>query len=306
MKINPGLCAIGLCIQLSAVSIVLPGTAVCQYIFIDVNGNSISDSGDVLSATGSTTLRVVLKTNANLDGTTAFCPTANGPMTLRSYEIALGVNGGTVSWGTFVNMLPEFTNFLGSVSSPTEFYVGYSGPELPAGTYLLGSVTVSIVSDNPDIRFLPFPTIASSLPPTQFGAACHGFSSDNLLKLGSEWRDANGVRSVTKWVPNGFALSHAAGNQEFPSIAADGSGNTITVWSDDRAGGGNDLYAQKVSNLGPTLWALDGVPVSTSAGDRTVSTVRSWRGVMLGASSTPTSSPRDWMETGRSSGLPTE
>ncbi len=45
-------------------------------------------------------------------------------------------------------------------------------------------------------------------------------------------------------------------------ICADGEGGTIIVWSDVRVIGNEDIYAQRVTALGDTLWPADGVKVS--------------------------------------------
>ncbi len=74
--------------------------------------------------------------------------------------------------------------------------------------------------------------------------------------------DQNGL---TKWT---VALSKASGDQNLPSIIADGQGGAIAVWT-DRRGGGADIFAQRINNLGGILWKLNGIEICTDAGDQT-------------------------------------
>lgn len=54
----------------------------------------------------------------------------------------------------------------------------------------------------------------------------------------------------------------AVGAQGAPAVAPDGTGGTIIAWEDERNGSGNsDIYAQRVSVTGVTLWAPNGVPL---------------------------------------------
>jgi len=52
--------------------------------------------------------------------------------------------------------------------------------------------------------------------------------------------------------------------QEYPSVAADGDGNAVVVWRDDRTGNG-DIYAQKLDASGNKLWTTD-VRVNSDSG----------------------------------------
>jgi len=63
----------------------------------------------------------------------------------------------------------------------------------------------------------------------------------------------------------------AANNQEFPQLAADGSGGAIIVWQDRRpaAGGTTDIYAQRIDSSGTNSWTIDGIAVCNQAGSQT-------------------------------------
>jgi hypothetical protein len=68
---------------------------------------------------------------------------------------------------------------------------------------------------------------------------------------------ANGVVS---WTPNGVPLCRAAGEQQDPTISADGFGGAIVAWEDRRLY--YQIYAQRVRTNGTTVWPNDGVALS--------------------------------------------
>ena len=63
------------------------------------------------------------------------------------------------------------------------------------------------------------------------------------------------------WAANGKYLSFAAGDQDSPSIASDGAGGAIIAWRDESGADGN-IRADRVTALGASLWAFNGVLVS--------------------------------------------
>ncbi len=69
----------------------------------------------------------------------------------------------------------------------------------------------------------------------------------------------------TIWAADGIPTCMADYSQDQEQIAHAGGGDVIIVWVDGRAGTDIDLYAQKVSYFGDTLWAADGVPVCTAS-----------------------------------------
>ena len=72
---------------------------------------------------------------------------------------------------------------------------------------------------------------------------------------------------VARWAENGIPVCAAIGSQDGARIVPDGAGGAIIVWGDNR-GGQYDIYAQRVSADGDTLWAADGIPVDASANDQ--------------------------------------
>jgi hypothetical protein len=72
--------------------------------------------------------------------------------------------------------------------------------------------------------------------------------------------DADGM---TLWTPDGERICTNASNQMDPKIASDGWEGAIIAWKDNRAGGGPDIYAQRVDFQGFTLWTASGEPICT-------------------------------------------
>ena len=64
-------------------------------------------------------------------------------------------------------------------------------------------------------------------------------------------------------------VSLAAGAKSDVFAVTDGAGGVIIVWEDER-GGETDIYVQRVSADGETLWQFDGVAVCTAAGDQSL------------------------------------
>ncbi len=62
-------------------------------------------------------------------------------------------------------------------------------------------------------------------------------------------------------------ICQAAGNQLSPRIVTDGSGGSLIAWVDAR-GGPADVYVQRVSAFGLTVWTTNGVAVCTATGDQ--------------------------------------
>ena len=67
------------------------------------------------------------------------------------------------------------------------------------------------------------------------------------------------------WAIEGVKVCDAPGIQKNASIASDGNGGIIAVWSDERDVY-SDLYAQRVGAFGTVRWKEDGVPICTAGG----------------------------------------
>ena len=64
---------------------------------------------------------------------------------------------------------------------------------------------------------------------------------------------------VALWNTDGITISAASGVQDLPQIASDGQGGALIVWQDNRSGDHYEVYAQRVSSSGSTLWTAEGV-----------------------------------------------
>ena len=73
---------------------------------------------------------------------------------------------------------------------------------------------------------------------------------------------------TTIWhLPDGYPVCTATGDQLAPIIVPDGMGNAIITWVDDRSGN-TDIYSQRISISGNSMWTYDGVPICTVAGSQ--------------------------------------
>jgi len=70
------------------------------------------------------------------------------------------------------------------------------------------------------------------------------------------------------WGSTGLAICTAANSKIEPTLASDGTGGAIIVWSDYRTGADYNIYAQRVDAAGTTLWAPDGVAICSVANDQ--------------------------------------
>jgi YVTN family beta-propeller protein len=68
-----------------------------------------------------------------------------------------------------------------------------------------------------------------------------------------------------QWAADGVAL-RTGGNNSTPSAVSDGAGGAIVTWVDYRSGA--EIYAQRVDGSGTTLWAANGIGVTTATGNQ--------------------------------------
>jgi len=76
------------------------------------------------------------------------------------------------------------------------------------------------------------------------------------------------------WASDGIAVWTGATISGMPSIASDGVGGAIIVWSDLRSGT-YKAYAQRLDSSGGALWPVGGIALVTSAGQQEVTSVAS-------------------------------
>ncbi|HET6348570.1 MAG TPA: T9SS type A sorting domain-containing protein [Candidatus Krumholzibacteria bacterium] len=75
----------------------------------------------------------------------------------------------------------------------------------------------------------------------------------------------------TLWTLGGAPVCQAVLAQIGGSVASDGNGGAIIVWSDSRLGNAvsnRDIYAQRMSAAAAPMWAVDGVPVCTASDEQ--------------------------------------
>ncbi len=70
---------------------------------------------------------------------------------------------------------------------------------------------------------------------------------------------------VAQWTVDGVALCTVAWNQQYPTIASDGTGGAIVTWYDYRSAN-YDIYAQRVNASGVVQWTTTGVALCTATG----------------------------------------
>ena len=71
----------------------------------------------------------------------------------------------------------------------------------------------------------------------------------------------------TLWGATDIPICTASGIQDFPQIISDDSGGSIITWRDNRSGN-YDIYAQRISSSGSTLWTLNGKAICNASGDQ--------------------------------------
>jgi hypothetical protein len=75
------------------------------------------------------------------------------------------------------------------------------------------------------------------------------------------------------WTAGGVALCTATGDQNIPTITSDGAGGAIVTWHDGRSLSTFDIYAQRISAAGATMWTANGVALCTAAGNQFYPTI---------------------------------
>lgn len=77
-----------------------------------------------------------------------------------------------------------------------------------------------------------------------------------------------GGTGTVLWTANGAVVCDAAFDQLRPAVVCDGAGGAFVAW-DDARGATLDVYAQRMSADGATLWAANGVAVCTAPSNQT-------------------------------------
>jgi hypothetical protein len=70
------------------------------------------------------------------------------------------------------------------------------------------------------------------------------------------------------WPGDGVPVCVARGSQYGATLASDGAGGAIVAWTDFRAGGAGDIYAQRLTSAGEPAWGEDGEPICVHPADQ--------------------------------------
>ncbi len=188
--------------SLGAILSLYTGTARAQYMYLDVNGDGVNDSSDLLTST-TTSVDVWLQTDRNRDGSTVVCTRSDNLFGINSYEIILRASG-AIAWGAWTDRMNLSVN--ARAESATDLYIYRAAPFThPPGTYRLGTLAISGIGSTTTLDIVS----ATNAQPggyTSFGSPCEGSDFDNLLKLGVDWFDVSGVQHGCVESPPGNAL----------------------------------------------------------------------------------------------------
>jgi len=180
--------------------------ASAQYLFLDVNGDGVRNAGEALSTNAPASVDVWLQTDVNRDGSRAVSASRDSvPLSIFSYEFILHTTGGTVEWGSYVNLQPSMAYCFGEYRGRTDFYTGYGeGRALPPGKYKLGTLVLRVTAGTPRLEFTS-QSRECWWAQTSFGSMNSGKDGLNTLiytdrpddvgKPGAlgDWGDADGV-----------------------------------------------------------------------------------------------------------------
>jgi hypothetical protein len=188
---------------LSVVAVLAVGApAFAQYMWLDVNGDGVCTSSDVLGPSV-TSVDVYLATNKNGDGTTATCPTGEA-LTINSYTFVLSTGSGGVTYGAWTDAMGFSIAAGGPVSNSTDYFIGRASATIVApGAYKLGSLAIA-VAGTPKLDILAHSTIDNTSQ-TSFGSQCEGQDFNNTMRYGEnvdqlppgDWNDVCGTHTPT-------------------------------------------------------------------------------------------------------------
>ncbi|MBI5216725.1 MAG: T9SS type A sorting domain-containing protein [Ignavibacteriae bacterium] len=68
---------------------------------------------------------------------------------------------------------------------------------------------------------------------------------------------------VVQWTADGIPICTQTDDQYYPIIVSDGVGGAVLLW-EDRRGGYEDLYAQRIDGSGTLRWAVNGIAAFTA------------------------------------------
>ena len=90
--------------------------------------------------------------------------------------------------------------------------------------------------------------------------------SDYRNNTGDIFAQRVNANGTVLWTTNGVPVAYGTSDQYSADLCSDGAGGIIVAWQDNRNGGLNDIYAQRLNGAGHAVWAANGVPVDTTPG----------------------------------------
>lgn len=178
---------------LATLTVAIATPASAQHFWLDVNGDGLCTSADVLSPSV-TTVDVWVDTDTNQDGSPAACTTGSEGMTIGSYSIVITAPMGGVAymvWGDYMGFNATSFGFQDNDCWITRIAPAY----LPAGTYKLAALVVQ-VTGNPVLQFAASTTYDSAAV-TGFTSQCAGADGDYLSALQTDFMGACGTSLPT-------------------------------------------------------------------------------------------------------------
>lgn len=191
----------GLLVLAAFIALAIGVPASAQYMYIDVNGDGLNTTLDVLSPSV-TGVDVYLATDKSLtnpnDPNSALVSTtcAFGPdnLTINSYQMILNAPAGGVTYGAWTDNM-GFTIDVGNAQGGNDDVIGWaSATPQPAGTYKLGHLALS-VTGNPVLTFSATTSLSGAVF-TAFGSQCGGSDFDNTMKYPTDWTSIGPTRGT--------------------------------------------------------------------------------------------------------------
>jgi hypothetical protein len=178
--------------------------AYSQYIFMDVNGDGICNTDDVVTEGVTTSVDIWLDTNHDINGTTVMCSDGVSPLDMFGYDVIVHAGGsGSVSFSGWTNAMATWTALEGFRTSGNDASVGFIAPGASAapGKYKLGSFNFT-ATGTPVLSFLTTnASLGGGAPITGFGGACSGQDIAFTMVLGTDFFDVCGTSSGTPASP---------------------------------------------------------------------------------------------------------
>lgn len=192
----------GLLVLAAFIALAIGVPASAQYMYIDVNGDGLNTSADVLTAS-TTGVDIWLATDKQLTDPNnydsavipATCTLGPDPLTINSYQIILTAPQGGVTYGAWTDNM-GFTIPVGNAQGGNDKVIGWaSATSQPPGTYKLGHLVLS-ASGNAVLAFAVTTSLAGDVF-TCFGSLCSGPPDfDNTPKYDQDWKSVGPTRSA--------------------------------------------------------------------------------------------------------------